>query len=147
LERYVIDVAYAFGRSRLSHQYISHDSFFPTHLICCLKLEQAVTIGALSLGIATPDSAVAGNVDQGQKVFNANCAVCHPGGRNLIVPEKSLEKEALEQYKSGGRSEESVMRQVRNGRSSMPAFGGRLDDESIADVAAYVIKSSEEGWN
>ncbi|CAJ1938040.1 unnamed protein product [Cylindrotheca closterium] len=110
------------------------------------KFGTTATIGALTFAIAT-DSAIAGDVGQGQKIFNANCAVCHPGGRNLIVPEKSLEKEALEQYRSGGRSEESVMKQVRNGRNSMPAFGGRLDDESIADVAAYVIKSSEEGWN
>jgi len=28
----------------------------------------------------------------------------------------------------------------------MPAFGGRLDEQQIKDVAAFVINSSENGW-
>jgi cytochrome c6 len=29
----------------------------------------------------------------------------------------------------------------------MPAFGGRLSDEDISNVATYVIKTSEAGWD
>ncbi|KAL3937647.1 MAG: hypothetical protein SGBAC_007299, partial [Bacillariaceae sp.] len=58
----------------------------------------------------------------------------------------TLEKEALEQYLSGGRNEKSVITQVTNGKNAMPSFGGRLDDDAIADVAAYVIATSEAGW-
>jgi cytochrome c6 len=29
----------------------------------------------------------------------------------------------------------------------MPAFGGRLSDDDIANVAAYVIKTSNAGWD
>lgn len=64
----------------------------------------------------------------------------------MIMPEKTLEKEALETYLAGGRSEGSVRTQVTNGKNAMPAFGGRLSDADIEDVAAYVIKTSEEGW-
>lgn len=124
-------------------------SFF----LACIKPQQSATtiIGAWSLAgagfVNAPDSmAMAANVEEGQKVFNANCAACHRGGQNMIVPEKTLEKEALDLYLSGGLSEESVIKQISSGKSSMPAFGGRLDDESIANVAAYVIKSAEEGW-
>lgn len=117
--------------------------------------KQVATIGALSLGIAatsstSPEAAFAADVDQGQKIFNANCAACHRGGQNMIAPEKTLEKAALEQFLSSNKersTEESVKWQISHGRSSMPSFGGRLDDESIANVAAYVVKSSEEGWN
>jgi cytochrome c6 len=28
----------------------------------------------------------------------------------------------------------------------MPAFGGRLSDDDIQDVAAYVMAASEGGW-
>jgi cytochrome c6 len=63
------------------------------------------------------------------------------------MPEKTLEKEALEQYLAGGRSEKSVITQVTNGKNAMPAFGGRLDDEQIGDVASYVIATSEAGWD
>lgn len=90
--------------------------------------------------------AFAGNAGSGEQVFNANCAACHAGGQNVIMPEKTLEKEALDQYLAGGRNEKSIITQVSNGKNAMPAFGGRLSDEEIADVAAYVIKSADEGW-
>ena len=64
----------------------------------------------------------------------------------MIMPEKTLEKEALDQYLAGGRSEKSIITQVTGGKNAMPAFGGRLSDEEIADVAAYVLKSADEGW-
>ena len=91
--------------------------------------------------------AVAADAGAGATVFDANCAACHAGGQNVIMPEKTLEKEALDQYLAGGRSEASVVKQVTNGKNAMPAFGGRLSDEDIANVAAYVIKSADAGWD
>ena len=88
----------------------------------------------------------AADVGAGEQVFNANCAACHAGGQNVIMPEKTLEKEALEQYLTGGMNEKSVVMQVTNGKNAMPAFGGRLGDDEIENVAAYVIKSAKDGW-
>ena len=65
----------------------------------------------------------------------------------MIMPEKTLEKEALDQYLAGGRSEKSVVTQVTNGKNAMPAFGGRLSDEEIGNVAAYVIATADAGWD
>ena len=62
------------------------------------------------------------------------------------MPEKTLEKEALETFLAGGRTEKSVRTQVTNGKNAMPAFSGRLSDAGIDNVAAYVIKTSDEGW-
>ena len=31
-----------------------------------------------------------------------------------------------------------IIWKVTNGKNAMPAFGGRLDDDEITDVAAYV---------
>jgi cytochrome c6 len=62
------------------------------------------------------------------------------------MPDKTLEKAALEQYLAGGRSAGSVITQVTNGKNAMPAFGGRLSEEDIQNVAAYVIASSDAGW-
>ncbi|CAB9498001.1 Cytochrome c6 [Seminavis robusta] len=108
-------------------------------------LGKAACAGAVVFGVATTP-AFAADVDAGETVFNANCAACHAGGQNVIMPEKTLEKEALESYLSGGRNEKAVINQVTNGKNAMPAFGGRLSDEDIANVAAYVISSSESGW-
>ena len=63
------------------------------------------------------------------------------------MPDKTLEKEALDQYLTGGRNEKAVQYQVNNGKNAMPAFGGRLSEEDIENVAAYVISTSEAGWD
>lgn len=108
-------------------------------------IAKAACAGAVAFGVCV-SPAFAGDALQGEKIFDANCAACHAGGQNVIMPEKTLEKEALETYLSGGRSENSVRTQVTNGKNAMPAFGGRLSDRDIEDVAAYVIKTSEDGW-
>ena len=61
----------------------------------------------------------------------SNCAACHAGGRNVIIAEKTLQQEALEQYLDGGANEVAVRRQVTNGKNAMPAFGGRLSEENV----------------
>ena len=43
-----------------------------------------------------------GDVWAGEQVFNANCAACHAGGQNVIMPDLTLEKEDLNQYLKGG---------------------------------------------
>jgi len=102
---------------------------------------------AAAISVAAAGPVFAADVAAGEQVFNANCAACHANGQNVIMPEKTLEKEALDQYLAGGRNEKSVITQVTNGKNAMPAFGGRLSDEDIANVAAYVIATSESGWD
>ena len=62
---------------------------------------------------------------------HSNCAACHVGGRNVILAEKTLQQEALEQYLDGGANEIAVRKQVTNGKNAMPAFGGRLSDDDV----------------
>mmetsp|Transcript_12191 Transcript_12191/g.16051 ORF Transcript_12191/g.16051 Transcript_12191/m.16051 type:complete len:133 (+) Transcript_12191:156-554(+) len=106
---------------------------------------KAAAAGGVSFLIS--GAAFAADSTKGEEVFNANCAACHAGGQNVIMPQKTLEKEALDEYLAGGRSEASVITQVTNGKNAMPAFGGRLDESDIADVAKYVIETSERGWD
>lgn len=110
--------------------------------------QKAAQAAAVSVAIAASAAlpAFAGDVAAGEQVFNANCAACHAGGQNVIMPDKTLEKEALESYLAGGRNEKSIMTQVTNGKNAMPAFGGRLGEDEIANVASYVMSSSEAGW-
>ena len=44
-------------------------------------------------------------------------------------------------------AEAAVVKQVTNGKNAMPAFGGRLSDEDIANVASYVIATAKTGWD
>jgi len=128
---------------QLAKQYLSS-------LKCTIHIKQAIkaaaATAAVTAGVAV-SPAFAGDAGAGEQVFNANCAACHAGGQNVIMPEKTLEKDALDQYLAGGRKESSVVTQVTNGKNAMPAFGGRLSDDDIANVATYVIATSEAGWD
>ena len=37
---------------------------------------------------------------------------------------------------------DSIMYQIINGKNGMPAFGGRLKDLEIEEIAQYVLKES-----
>merc|ERR1712039_662496 len=91
--------------------------------------------------------ALAGDAGAGESVFSGNCAACHAGGQNVIMPEKTLQQDALEEYLDGGFNEAAVVKQVTNGKNAMPAFGGRLSDDDIANVATYVISTAKAGWD
>jgi cytochrome c6 len=88
--------------------------------------------------------ALAADLTNGAKVFTTNCAACHAGGGNVVNRAKTLKQEALEQYEMA--SLEAIQQQVMNGKNAMPAFKGRLTDEQIEDVAAYVLDQAEQGW-
>ncbi|MBD2596203.1 c-type cytochrome [Nostoc spongiaeforme FACHB-130] len=107
-------------------------------------------ISVLLLGIAiftfafsTP--ALAADTSNGAKVFSANCASCHAGGKNLVQANKTLKKDALDKY--GMNSAEAIIAQVTNGKNAMPAFKGRLKSNQIEDVAAYVLdEANNKDW-
>ena len=96
------------------------------------------------LGLAPATHAA--DIENGERIFNANCSACHAGGNNVIVSERTLKKDALTGY--GMLSVSAITNQVTNGKNAMPAFGGRLDDSEIEDVANYVIsQANNDGWD
>ena len=107
--------------------------FFFGFFIACLTL----------ISFYTPVEAV--DINNGEKVFTANCAACHSGGNNVIMPEKTLKKDALALNEMN--SVKAITYQVTNGKNAMPAFGGRLADPEIEDVANFVLSQSEKDWN
>jgi cytochrome c6 len=99
----------------------------------------------LLMNFFSPNLSFAADIENGERIFNANCSACHAGGNNVIIPEKTLKKEALEA--NGMNSVDAITYQVTNGKNAMPAFGGRLDDGDIEDVANFVLSQSEKGWD
>jgi cytochrome c6 len=84
------------------------------------------------------------SVDLGEKLYLLNCAVCHPSGKNLILPEKNLKKENLES--TGMNSLFSLSYQIRNGKNGMPAFSDRLTKENIEKIAIYILFAAEKNF-
>ena len=106
----------------------------------------AAFVCILSLALfALPSSAIAGgDAGAGEAIFSANCAACHMGGMNAVNAEKTLQKADLEKY--GKDTPEAIIKQVTNGNGAMPAFGGRLSEADIENVAAYVLSQANKGW-
>lgn len=94
--------------------------------------------------IVYSSSANAADIQNGAKIFNANCSACHMGGNNVIISSKTLKKEALEKYDMF--SLEAIKKQVTNGKNAMPSFRSRLNEMQIEDVAAFVLNQSQKGW-
>ena len=106
-----------------------------------------LSIAVLSLAVAIfvfASPAWAGDAANGAKIFGANCAACHSGGNNVVNAQKTLKKDALEKYDMY--SLDKVKYQVIHGKNAMPAFGGRLTDEQVEDVATYVLSQADKGW-
>lgn len=83
-------------------------------------------------------------LEKGEKIFLNNCAVCHTGGNNIIIPDKNLKKETLEA--NGMTTKSAIAYQVLNGKNGMPAFGGRLKENDIDAVAIYVLQESSKDF-
>lgn len=85
------------------------------------------------------------DLDEGERIFTANCASCHNGGNNTVNPLKTLKISDLEQYEKN--TVTAIVTQVTNGNGSMPPFGDRLSDEDIQNVAGYVLNQAKtDSW-
>ena len=78
-------------------------------------------------------------MENGERLFSKNCSACHLDGNNIIIPEKNLTKETLQE--NGMNSIAAISYQVLNGKNGMPAFGGRLTEEEIEKIAIYVLET------
>ena len=108
-------------------------------------MKTIISAVALTL-ISFANSAMAADAEQGKDVFYANCTTCHPAGKNVMVPGKTLSKVDLETNQVN--SAAAIIELVTNGKGPMPAFGklGVLSAPEIENVAAFVLKQSEAGW-
>lgn len=108
-------------------------------------MKTIITVLTLSL-LSVSNLCLAADVTKGEEIFTANCAGCHAGGKNFLSPHKSLSKEDLE--KNQVNTTVAIIDKVTNGKSPMPGFGklGILSAVDIENVAAYVLKKSDAGW-
>jgi mono/diheme cytochrome c family protein len=85
-----------------------------------------------------PASTVEGDASNGEKVFaSAGCGGCHTldaaGSSGNVGPNLDDAKPDLS----------LAVNRVTNGAGAMPSFKGQLSDQEIADVAQYVVESTQ----
>jgi cytochrome c6 len=104
-----------------------------------LELLGLFSAGIVLLGAFDNGKAMAGgNLALGKQVFDRNCAACHTGGGNTVLPDHTLQKAAIEKFLDGGLNITSIVYQVQNGKNQMPRWEDNLEEEEIQAVAEYV---------
>ncbi len=80
----------------------------------------------------------------GRRIFERKCASCHNwnGDGKTIVAGHLPYANLLDGAWRGDGSPASIERQVRLGKDPMPRFEGKLTDEEIRQVTAYVVALS-----
>ena len=84
---------------------------------------------------ADTGAATEGDAANGKKIYaSAGCGGCHTfsaaGSTGTVGP--NLDDASVDV--------DAAVQQVKNGGGGMPAFGDRLSDQEIADVAAFVTQ-------
>ena len=76
----------------------------------------------------------------GEQAFAKHCAVCHPGGKNIINAAKTLQKESL--LANGIRGTADIVRNMRNPGPGMTKFDEKtIPDETARAIAEYILKT------
>lgn len=69
-----------------------------------------------------------GDGTRGASLYNANCAQCHG-------PQGTMSANAAREAKSNPKAAISI---ILRGEDSMPSFEGKLSNQDIADIVAYL---------
>lgn len=99
-----------------------------------------IVVMVCSWSVASAGDAAKKN--SGEKLYTQHCAVCHPGGGNIVNPKKTLGKNAL--VANNIKTEEDIIKVLRNGVPGMPKFDenaiSKKDAQEIADYIAKTFK-------
>ena len=96
------------------------------------SVRRATTVLMLALGANTVYAA--GDVFKGQELYTRHCAGCHgpsgegemPGLPNFSRPDKLIKTDG------------QLADVIRAGNGVMPSFNGRLTEDDIFDIVAYI---------
>lgn len=116
--------------------------------ISLFSLILCISINLLGISPAFAASTLAVDPEHGGQLFSSNCAACHMGGGNVISASRTLSQIDLQAHLNeyGDDHLEAIEHQIENGKNAMPSFVGKLSEQDIIDVAAYVELKAEKGW-
>ena len=104
----------------------------------------SILASAIAFIILVTPPALATSTTETATLFTNSCAGCHINGGNIVRRNKSLRSNALKKF--GMDSTDAIAQLVKNGQYAMPAYKGRLTQQQIVDVSAYVLEQAAQGW-
>jgi len=117
-------------------------------LICALpcvgecKEEKLLQLSAVSDPVVVEGQSTTPMPDgnDGQALFQQHCAVCHPGGGNIINPLKALDGETL--AANGIETVGDIVDNIRQPGPGMTRFDkDQLSDRDAGRIAEYILQS------
>jgi cytochrome c6 len=108
-----------------------------------VKTMWKIGVLVVSLGLVLPAAGLnaAEKVEsKGAKLFQQHCAVCHPGGGNIINKAKTLHKKDREA--NGVKTAEDIIRKMRKPGPGMNPFDTKtVSDKDAKEIAQYVLNT------
>jgi cytochrome c6 len=94
-------------------------------LLCC---------AAVALGQNPAD------VSDGESLFKRHCQACHPAGKNVINPAKTLYAQDLK--KNNRETPEAIVSIIRKAPPGMTSFDEKaISDKDAAAIARYILQT------
>ncbi|MGE5173140.1 MAG: c-type cytochrome [Betaproteobacteria bacterium] len=76
----------------------------------------------------------------GEKLFMANCKVCHPDGGNIVNPKKTLHK--ADRDANNVKTAADIVHIMRNPGPGMTKFDEKtIPDKEAHEIASYILKT------
>ena len=114
-------------------------------LILTLLLILGAT-GLLSVPVMAVDGAA---LEQGEQIFNSNCAACHMGGGNVVRANRTLNIRDLNNHVEAYSSSplDALEHEIEDGLNAMHSHTDKLSEEEIIAVATYIEQRAKLGWS
>jgi cytochrome c6 len=105
------------------------------------KVFMVLPLGAVvSLVVIAASTGIADEANTGESLFKQHCAVCHPGGGNIVNPKKTLHKQDREA--NNVKTAADIISKMRNPGPGMIKFDeNTIPDKQAKEIAEYVLKS------
>jgi len=96
-------------------------------------MNKGIILATLLLATALLASVAFAAPADGEAIFKAKCASCHPDGGNIINPKETLK---------GLKDSKMIVSKIRKGGGGMTAFDAKaISDAEAKAVANYIIKT------
>jgi len=105
-------------------------------------MKKALLFFVIAAFMALASTVTASEIEMksGAELFKQHCAACHPEGKNIINPKKTLNKKDLEANKV--RSAEDIVKLMRSPGPGMVKFDDKTMSEKDAKaIAEYILKT------
>ncbi len=103
-------------------------------------LVTAAALAIMTSGVVIPFGSSFAADQAGETLFKQHCAVCHPGGSNIINPQKTLQKKVRES--NNIKTANDIMKQIRNPGPGMTKFDTKtLSDKDARLIANYILNT------